>query len=785
MADRIKGITVVIGGDTTGLSKALSGVNKEISSTQKQLKDVERLLKLDPGNTELLAQKQRLLNDAVDQTKTKLNALQDAEKQVQQQFERGEVSQEQYDSLKREIISTETELKKAEKAAYDLQEQMLQSASEKALQEMEKAAADLDRQLEKVDGKDVRDVSDAAKDAAASIDKIDEKPVEEVASAASDAKSQLKGASNEASTFSDVLSAGALVEGGKALIDTVASLADETQEYRKIMGTLETSGAQAGYTADETAAAYAELYKVLGDDQTTVTTVANLQALNLGQSDLLKMISLVTGAWATYGDSIPIDGLAESVNETIRSGTVTGTFADVLNWGAKEGETFGVMLKENTEANQEWNDAVNEAVTAEDYFNLALQDASSQQERANLVAQAMANQGLAETSEAWLQNNEDIVAANESQNQFMENAALLSERVSPAISAVKDGANQLFETLLQLSEGVAFEQVAENINQFFTILESAILFLADNQEVVVSALAAIAAGLAAVKIQSFVTALMSVITGVQTATAAFPALAGAITLLTNPVFLVTTAVVALVALIATSGDEIQAKLQELDNFLQGIFATDWTETFGFLGEYLNAFFANVKNIWDSIKSIFDGVIDFIRGVFTGDWERAWKGITEIFSGIVSGWVAILKAPVNGIIGLFNGLVGAINSLIDGINSLSFTNPFNGETVGFNFNHFGTIPYLAKGGIVQSGSAIVGEAGPELLTVGPGGTRVQPLTSSGSSAAVATVTYPQILSAAQMIVSAIENSEIIIGDDVIGRANARYQADRAIVTGGAF
>lgn len=785
MADRIKGITVVIGGDTTGLSKALSGVNKEISSTQKQLKDVERLLKLDPGNTELLAQKQRLLNDTVDQTKSKLNALRDAEKQVQEQFEKGEVSQQQYDGLKREIIATEAELKNAEKAAYDMQEQLIQSASEKALQDLEGATVNLDRQLEKVDGQNLEDLSDAAKTASSAINKIDEKPVEDVAGAASDAKTQLEGASREASTFSDVLTASTIVEGAKSIIDTVSSLSDETQEYRKIMGTLETSSSQAGYTADETAAAYAELYKVLGDDQTTATTVANLQALNLSQSDLMQMVSLVTGAWATYGDSIPIDGLAESVNETIRSGTVTGTFADVLNWGAKEGETFGVMLKENTEANQEWNDAVNEAVTAEDYFNLALQDASSQQERANLVAQAMANQGLAETSEAWLQNNEDIVAANESQNQFMENAALLSERVSPAISAVKDGANQLFETLLQLSEGVDFEQVAENINQFFTILESAILFLADNQEVVVSALAAIAAGLAAVKIQSFVTALMSVITGVQTATAAFPALAGAITLLTNPVFLVTTAVVALVALIATSGDEIQAKLQELDNFLQGIFATDWTETFGFLGEYLNAFFANVKNIWDSIKSIFDGVIDFIRGVFTGDWERAWKGITEIFSGIVSGWVAILKAPVNGIIGLFNGLVGAINSLIDGINSLSFTNPFNGETVGFNFNHFGTIPYLAKGGIVQSGSAIVGEAGPELLTVGPGGTRVQPLTSSGSSAAVATVTYPQILSAAQMIVSAIENSEIIIGDDVIGRANARYQADRAIVTGGAF
>ena len=83
MADRIKGITVVLGGDTTGLNKALSGTNKEIKNTQSQLKDVERLLKLDPKNTELLEQRQRLLADAVSKSKTKLDTLKEAEKQVQ------------------------------------------------------------------------------------------------------------------------------------------------------------------------------------------------------------------------------------------------------------------------------------------------------------------------------------------------------------------------------------------------------------------------------------------------------------------------------------------------------------------------------------------------------------------------------------------------------------------------------------------------------------------------------------------------------------------------------
>lgn len=117
MADRIKGITVEIGGNTTGLSKALGGVNKDIRDTQSQLKDVERLLKLDPTNTELLAQKQRLLSRAVEETKTKLEALKEAEKQVQQQVQRGEASQEQYDALQREIIATEQSLRNLETQA--------------------------------------------------------------------------------------------------------------------------------------------------------------------------------------------------------------------------------------------------------------------------------------------------------------------------------------------------------------------------------------------------------------------------------------------------------------------------------------------------------------------------------------------------------------------------------------------------------------------------------------------------------------------------------------------
>lgn len=188
----------------------------------------------------------------------------------------------------------------------------------------------------------------------------------------------------------------------------------------------------------------------------------------------------------------------------------------------------------------------------------------------------------------------------------------------------------------------------------------------------------------------------------------------------NPIALIIAAIVGLVVLIATKGDEIQAILQKVDDFLQGVFATDWTKIFGpVLGGVLNSFFANIKNIWDSVKKIFDGIIDFIRGVFTGDWERAWTGVKKIFGGIFDGLKAVAKAPLNGIISLVNTAISGINGVIKLLNKIP----------GVDIGEIGKIPYLAKGGVVTSGRAIVGEAGPELLTVSGGKTIVQPLTNN--------------------------------------------------------
>lgn len=241
----------------------------------------------------------------------------------------------------------------------------------------------------------------------------------------------------------------AAVGVGTAALATVPA----TQEYRKIMASLESSSELAGYSAEETKASYEKLYGVLGDDQTAATTTANLQALGLSQNELNQVINGAVGAWAKYGDSIPIDGLAESINETVRAGTITGTFADVVNWGSKENERFGVTLKANTEANKEWNDAVNDCETAEDFFNLAMQDAGSQAERMNLVMQLLSDQGLTQAGEKWQENNGNLIEGNKATANLQEATAELAETMAPILTNITEIMTQLLEKFNELPEG--------------------------------------------------------------------------------------------------------------------------------------------------------------------------------------------------------------------------------------------------------------------------------------------------------------------------------------------
>lgn len=160
MAGRIQGITVEIGGDTTKLQTALKGVNTEIRNTQSQLRDVDKLLKLDPGNTELLAQKHRLLGDAVKETKEKLETLKTAAEQAEQALKDGTITQEQYDGLQREIVETEQKLKalkeQARQSGTALQE--IAAKNEFQIYDIEKTVVDIVFYREKVGIEETREI---------------------------------------------------------------------------------------------------------------------------------------------------------------------------------------------------------------------------------------------------------------------------------------------------------------------------------------------------------------------------------------------------------------------------------------------------------------------------------------------------------------------------------------------------------------------------------------------------------------------------------------------------
>ena len=646
---KVKGIIVEIGGDTTSLSKAINSVSADARSTQSELKKIEKLLKMDPTNVVLLKQKQELLNQSIEKTEGVIKSLRAAKDKADSDMANGtQVNERAYRELERQIEANEMTLRNTR-------------------QEADKTASA------------IRDIEDDS--------------LRDVKKAADNAKDSLEGAKNEAAGFGDILKAELISEAAGNIVESLKGVAEETKEYRTIMGSLEVSSEKAGYTADQTKEAYRELFGVLADDQSAATTLANLQALELSQGDLLTLIQSTIGGWATYGDSIPIDSLAEAINETVKAGEVTGTFADILNWGAQEGETYGVKMREATAENEAWNQSVADAKTAEDFFNLALQQCSTEAERANLVMQVMAEQGLTAAGEKWKENNATLVEANQANADLQDQMALLGEKLEPLATKLTNLVTEALEWFNSLDEGTqnfiigtvaliasigpvtsAFSGVTSSVNSIIDILP---------------------------KMKDTFSSVMSFIVA-------------------NPVAAVVAAIVALVVLIATKGDEIQAVLQKVDDFLQGVFAKDWTEVFGpVLGGVLNAFFDGLKVLWDSVKQIFDGIINFIRGVFTGDWTRAWEGVKQIFGGIFSGLSGLMKAPINAVIRLVNGAIAGINSLIRGVNNIP----------GVNIGQIGTIPMLAKGGTVWSGSAIVGDAGPELLTVSGGRAIVQPLTNN--------------------------------------------------------
>ena len=387
MANRIKGITVELGGDTTGLDKALKGVNKSISTTQSELRDVEKLLKLDPSNTVLLEQKQRLLGSTINDTETKLNALKNAQQQLEAQADKSDLGRQQYDRLQREIIATEQKLDSLKQSA---------AGTETAMNDLPGA-----------DVQDFKKIENAAEETEESLDKLSKVDTSKIGSG-------LK-------TAGTAIGAGVAAIGAAAagMIAGINEITESTREYRKDIGKLETAFETAGISSETATATYKEFYSVLGEEDRSVEAVNHLAKLTTSEEDLSKWTDICAGVWGTFGDSLPIEGLTESANESAKCGEIVGTLADALVW----------------------------AGVSEEDFNKKLAACSSEQERSALITNTL-NGLYAEAAENYRTANAEVIAAQKAQSELTDATAALGEELEPVSTLFKTFAADLLNSFL-------------------------------------------------------------------------------------------------------------------------------------------------------------------------------------------------------------------------------------------------------------------------------------------------------------------------------------------------
>lgn len=365
--------------------KQMKAVNNSLSGMKSEMAKVSAEFDGQANSAEALRKKQAILQQQYDQQKEKVQAL----------ARMLESAKSAYDENSDVVLSYQRQLNTAtvELIKFDRELKNTDKYLDEAAQSADGTASSIDEF-----GKTVKDAGDEGSKGMGQLK-------EAFGQLGEAAKSgDINGVVTALGSMKGVLVGGAAVAGAKALADGIINITESTKEYRTILGTLETSSKQAGYTQEQTTEIYKKFQAVLGDTQKAATATANLQALGLSQENLRTITEQAIGAWATYGDSIPIDSLSESINETVQVGKVTGVFADALNW----------------------------AGTSEDEFNERLAACADTTERANLVLKQLSEQGLQATGQAWVENNQDIIAANSAQETMNESLARLGEALQPA-----------------------------------------------------------------------------------------------------------------------------------------------------------------------------------------------------------------------------------------------------------------------------------------------------------------------------------------------------------------
>lgn len=600
MANNLKGLTIKIGADTTALNSALANVNKSTKNLQKELKQVDKLLKLDPGNTELLKQKQDILTQSIAETKQKLDTLREAEKQVQEQFERGEIGEEQYRALQREIVETEQKLESLEAEAKEF--------------------GSVSAQVAKATGEKFKEAGEKISGVGKNLSKGVTAPILAIGAASVAAFKEVDDALDIVVTKTGAT--GEAMDGLKESFNNVyKSVPVEASEVGNAIGELNTQFALTGTALEEATTAMIQFAQINGTDVTSATISAKqaIEAYGMEATDLDKVLDAVTVTAQATG--VSVDKLFDAAVKgapTIKAlgldfaqaVTILGGFeqkgidsSKALTYLqkaqialAKEGRTLGEGLGEVVTAIMNCETEADKLSLASEYFGtkgaVFMLDAL---ERGALdfdnLGEAAANAAgtVSTTFEETLDPiDKATLILNNLKIAGAELAGSLMTALAPILEAIIEKVQKFTDWFTQLDEGT-------------------------QQTIITIAGIVAAVGPLLVVIGSVMSAVGTIITMVPAIVTGITAVGTAINTALGPIGWIAMAIGAVVAVLITLWNTNE--------------------------DFRNAVIA----IWEGIKNFFVTTAETIKAVFVAAWEgikAVWNGVVGFFTNIWEGIKAV-------------------------------------------------------------------------------------------------------------------------------------------------
>lgn len=614
----IKGITIKIGGDTTGLDKALKETNKKSRELESELKAVDKALKLDPNNVTLVKQKQDLLKDSIKETKSKLDVLKEAQSQVTAQYKKGEIDAGQYRAFQRELETTKSKLSSLKDEKKNVN--AIGTAFKKAKDKVEPVI----KKVEKV-GSAIGGAASKAVKFTATLGKID--------------TAMIGKAADGFKKYTQTIGVGLA-----AVTTALAANVEASREWNSDMTKLKTNAETSGNNFDFMKSKMQDLVAITGESDSSIEALSNLMAVGFSDEQMTPAINALSGAVEKFPDTLKIESLSDSLQETLATGAATGQFSELI----------GRM-----------GDSV-------DDFNAGLQNCTSEAERQQYALDWLANSGLSEINDEYQSANKSTLDYERASFELQDALASLGTAFTPVMAGAKgmaaDFLTKSLPAVQKLSGG--FTKLFDGVSSLLDAYDSGGLDgLTEQIPVVISGLFSSASETLAENAPTLITAATTVLTSIiQSLAQSAPSLINSIlpSLLNGFFGLIN----ALVSTIPTLVPElVQGAITLFLGLIDGL-----NDVIGQLMPMLPSLIKQITDtLIENLPAIIEGGFQLLTGLITGLTKCTPDLINEIIAlipvitdSLTENLPVLVKAGMELIVALAQGLPTAIPAIIDAL-----------------------------------------------------------------------------------------------------------------------